>query len=75
MYQVIFEDSSGKERLIGTAYDEKGYTEIVQEFLEEHNYKSYYTIMRNSETGDIVLDVGSHTEFFIIRRVRCGDED
>ena len=34
-------------------------------FLDDHNYKSYYTRMWNDEHGNTWYDVGSYTEFFV----------
>lgn len=36
----------------------------IQKFLEEHNYKSYYT-RSWEENGEMWFDVGSWSEFFI----------
>lgn len=38
----------------------------ISEFLEERNYKSYYTRMWTEESGITYFDVGSHSEFFIM---------
>ena len=37
---------------------------IIGEFLKEHNFTWYYTRTWGNENGTI-LDVGSHTEFFL----------
>lgn len=36
----------------------------IAEFLKEHNYTSYYTRTWKNTEG-VMLDVGSHTEFFL----------
>ena len=63
---VKFQNSSGDEREIGRASDEKIAYQIINEFLADHNYKSYY--MRSWITEDQVkiVDVGSWSEFFHI---------
>jgi hypothetical protein len=58
----------GEEREIGRAscYQEAWY--IISEFLFDHKFTSHYQrIWKEDEsTSRYVIDVGSHTEFFII---------
>jgi len=42
----------------------------INVFLDEHNYKSYYARYWKDEEGDWTVDVGSHTEFFILKEVK-----
>lgn len=42
MIQVLFENSNGKTRIVGEAITQKEAFEIINQFLNEHNYKSYY---------------------------------
>ena len=70
MYKVIFENSRKQEREIGTAVDIKNAYNIIDKFLEEHNYKSYYKRVWE-ENGRTKVDVGSWSEFFYI--VECED--
>ena len=37
---------------------------VMQQFMDNHNYKSYYTRTRINK-GEMIFDVGSWTEFFI----------
>lgn len=66
MIQVLFENSNGKTRAVGEAITQKEAFEMINQFLNEHNYKSYY--MRTWKTDDkttaVDVDVGSHTERF-----------
>ncbi len=39
---VYFENSQGIERLIGTTDTESGCFKIIDNFLDKHNYESYY---------------------------------
>ena len=66
MYEVWFENFYGNKRIIGSANDRKSAGKIVSDFLDEHNYKHYYT--RGYMVNDMTekLDVGSHCEFFYI---------
>lgn len=66
MYKVIFENSRKQEREIGTAVDMNGTYKIIDEFLEEHNFKSYYKNVCEIEKGKTRVDVGSWSEVFYI---------
>lgn len=69
MFKVIFENSRHEEREIGTAVYIQGAYKIIDKFLEEHNFKSYYKNVCEIEKGKIRVDVGSWSEFFYI--VEC----
>lgn len=64
---LYFENSYGKRRVIGRATDENGISKLIKDFLDDHNYKSYYTRAWVNENNpkEIIYDVGSHSEFFI----------
>lgn len=63
---VYFENSRGIRRIIGENIPtHKDVYKCINEFLDDHNFKSYY--MRTWFDGDYtVVDVGSHTEFFLV---------
>ena len=66
MINVIFEDRYENEKVIGIAASQREATFLIMDFLKEHNYQSHY--QRLWEDGnDIKIDVGSHSEFFILR--------
>lgn len=67
MLYVMFEDSNGQLRIIDTVENEESAFKVINDFLDDHNYKSYYqrTWKKNDKTT--VVDVGSHTEFFYIQ--------
>lgn len=69
MLNVMFENSKGESRIIGTVENEESAFKIINDFLNEHNYKSYYK--RTWEIGDntTVVDVGSWAEKFYIKEV------
>lgn len=55
-----------KKRLIASnLQDEKEISQQIKKFLDDHNFKSYYT-RTWYENGYTWYDVGSHTEFFIV---------
>ena len=63
--KVYFENSEGKRRVIGENISTRQEVmKIIQDFLNEHNYKSYYTRVWYKD-GLTWFDVGSHTEFFL----------
>lgn len=66
MYKVIFENSRKQEREIGTAVDMEGAYGVIDKFLEEHNFKSYYKNVCEIEKGKTRVDVGSWSEVFYI---------
>lgn len=70
MYKVIFQNSRKQEREIGTAVDMNGAYKIMDEFMDEHNFKSYYKRVWK-ENGRIKVDAGSWSEFFYVEE--CED--
>ena len=62
---VKFENSQGIQREIGTAENLESAFKIIDKFLDDHNFKSYYTRLSAYE-NHYWVDVGSHTEFFYI---------
>lgn len=60
---VRFINNQRQAREIGQAETLDQVYEIITEFLNDHNYVSYY-IRRWTIDGVMWFDVGSHTEFF-----------
>lgn len=75
MLNVFFENSKGKQRLIGTADTTEQANKIIQMFLKEHNYTMYYSRRWKVDDNTTKIDVGSYTEFFYIQEtepvLRC----
>jgi hypothetical protein len=74
MYSVYFENQNGIMRTIGTARSVNLCMALIDEFLKEHNFKSYYKRLTNVEFNTnrfggkmTKIDVGSHVEFFYIK--------
>ena len=67
MLNVMFENSKGQSRIIGTVENEESAFKAINDFLDDHNYKSYYQRTWNKDDKTTVVDVGSHTEFFYIQ--------
>ena len=64
--QVLFENSAKKKRNIGTASSMQDAMKVISDFLNQHNYKSYYKRVWKVDEKTTKVDVGSHTEFFYI---------
>ena len=65
--KVTFKNAIGKERVIGTCETEEEAWRIINDFLKEHNYKSYYhRASFIDELNRYWIDVGSWTEFFYV---------
>lgn len=63
--KLYFENCQGKRRLIGEPETRSAADEIIRAFCEERNFHIYY--IRNwVQNGELVYDVGSWTEFFIL---------
>ena len=63
---LYFRDSNGDKRLIASNLQlEKEIWGHIKKFLDDHNFKSYYTRMWY-KNGYTWYDVGSHAEFFLV---------
>ena len=61
---LYFLDSRGNKRLLGSNMDWETALKMMNEFMDAHNFKSYYKRVWEVKEGTMV-DVGSHTEFFL----------
>lgn len=69
MYIVKFSNGVGEVRNIGISTDKDGCFKIINEFLDEHNYTSYYMRVWDTEFhGEPAtkVDVGSWSQFFYL---------
>ena len=64
--RVEFGGMIGERKKIGEAESIDGCWKIINQFLNEHNYKSYYQRISEEEDGSLWIDFGSHTRFFWI---------
>lgn len=63
MLKLYFKESNGNERFLAMVEDMPAAVKIINNFIKERNFKSYYRISR--DYGEYIeIDVGSHTEFF-----------
>ena len=61
---LYFERSNGELILLANNIDKTEVYKEINNFLDAHNYKSYYT-REWEDNGVRHYDVGSHTEFFL----------
>ena len=67
--KVLFEDKYGRYREIANVETKQEVNKTIADFLNAHNFKSYYTRNWVREAEDcfyVMYDVGSHSEFFCI---------
>ena len=69
MLNVLFENSKGQLRIIGTADTQETAFKVIDDFLADHNYKSYYKRTWNIDDKTTCVDVGSWSERFIIQKI------
>lgn len=70
--ELYFENSQGKERLIAECETVQEAHKEIDKFLDEHNFKCYYTRTCGGENG-VTIDVGSYSEFFKIKGISYND--
>ena len=64
--KLYFQNSRGEERLIAEPSNKEEVNKEINKFLDNHNFKSYYTRVWVAD-NKMIFDVGSHTEFFILK--------
>ena len=70
--KLFFQNSSGVERLIAEPFNREEVVKEIDKFLDDHNYKSYYTQVCE-DNGRLMIDVGSHTEGFALEGMSFED--
>ena len=63
--KLFFQNSRGEERVIAEPSNRGEVNKEINKFLDDHNFKSYYTRVCEAD-GRLVFDVGSPTEFFLL---------
>lgn len=66
--ELYFINRQGKERLIAECKTVQDVHKEIDKFLDEHNFKCYYTRSWGDEKG-VMIDLGSHLEFFILKGI------
>ena len=67
MFSVYFRNSRGIDRLLAEVDSKREVNLIIFNFLADHNYKSYYSRWWREPNGDWICDVGSWSEFFVVK--------
>lgn len=63
--KLLFKNGKGEERLIAEPLNREEVNKEINKFLDERNFKSYYTRVWE-ENGRLKFDVGSWSEFFYL---------
>lgn len=63
--KLFFQNSKGGERLIAEPSNREEVNKEINKFLDDHNFKSYYTRVWEAD-GRLMFDVGSWSEVFIL---------
>lgn len=71
VYNLYFKDCHNDERIVKTNIQEDEVGATIVDYVRKlnPNFKIYYTRSWMNNSGDTVYDVGSHTEFFILRKM------
>ena len=70
--KLFFQNSQGNERLIAEPFNREEVVKEINKFLDDHNYKSYYTQVCE-DNGRLMIDVGSWSEFFYLEGMSFDD--
>lgn len=68
LLKLYFKNCQGKERLIAECETVQEIHKGINKFLDEHEYISHYSRSWGNEES-IIIDVGSHSEFFVIKGI------
>ena len=63
--ELFFKNGKGEEKLIAEPLSREEVIKDINKFLDDHNFKSYYTRVWE-ENGRLKFDVGSWSEFFYL---------
>ena len=63
--RLLFQDSHDEERVIAEPSNKEEVNKEINKFLDDHNFKSYYTRVWEAD-GRLIFDVGSWSEVFIL---------
>lgn len=67
--KLQFQAADGSERMIAEIGDDEEPMKYIQEFCDERNFKIPYVRCWGSlEDDGVWYDVGSHVEFFVLRK-------
>lgn len=64
--KLYFQNSFGEKRLIGEPIDKQELISEIHDFLNKHNFKSFYMNVCEYEPDKLRIDVGSWLEYFYV---------
>lgn len=66
----LYFSKCGERRLIREVETGREASREITQFLKDHHFTSYYTRIWRDESNEdeLVFDVGSYTEFFILKK-------
>lgn len=70
--KLFFQNRYGKERLIAEPSNREEVNREINKFLDDHNFKSYYTRVWE-ENNRLIFDVGSWSELFVLEGMSFED--
>lgn len=70
--KLFFQNRYGKERLIAEPSNREEVNREINKFLNDHNFKSYYTRVWE-ENNRLIFDVGSWSELFVLEGMNFED--
>lgn len=71
--KLFFKQYNGENRFLSNVESIEEAFVLINRFLLDHNFKSYYKRVCGTNENSIWVDVGSHTEFFVITGVTFDD--
>lgn len=66
MFEVYFENKNEEQKFLAECDSFNEAMKAITNFLEDHNFKHYYSRMWIIKPGCLKIDVGSHIEFFYV---------
>ena len=73
--KLYFQNSYEKLKLIAEPTSDKEVFADIKQFLNERNYKLYYTRTWIDKRNNKWFDIGSYTEFFILSEEELDEDD
>lgn len=70
--KLFFQNRYGKERLIAEPSNREEVNREINKFLNDHNFKSYYTRVWE-ENNRLIFDVGIWSELFVLEGMNFED--
>ncbi len=66
MELIFYNSYTGEETVMSKVETVSDITSVINNYCEENNFKSYYLRTWEHE-GNLVIDYGSHVNFFVVK--------